>query len=191
MYIHFEFCKETPTRFNAVFQGVGHMLILRTIVDENDCVVGAASPSEIKLKGYIARIAGVLIVRSNGNIVLHKVSPKKDGNQLKWNVTAAGHVDAGETYEQAAIRELEEEVGVKATAIVPIGSYCKRNSENGRPIRFSQAFKMIYDGAFKPDENEIAEIREFAPHELRKLMESQKESFTWFTCGALSDYLKT
>lgn len=34
-------------------------------------------------------------------------------NQLKWDVTSAGHISAGQTSKEAAIREVSEEVGLK------------------------------------------------------------------------------
>jgi isopentenyldiphosphate isomerase len=41
-------------------------------------------------------------------------TPEKDG---MLDPSAAGHVATGETYEQAAIREMEEEIGVRAPVV--------------------------------------------------------------------------
>ena len=46
---------------------------------------------------------------------------KRDrGGQLLWSLPK-GHVEAGETAEQAAAREIEEETGIKARLIAPLG----------------------------------------------------------------------
>ena len=55
--------------------------------------------------------AGVICVNSQGQILMGK-----DADTGKWS-TPGGHVDPGETFEQAAIRELEEETGIKAKQI--------------------------------------------------------------------------
>ena len=158
-------------------------------VDKNDIAIGAATIKEIEEKELTARLSGVLIIRSNKNIVLHKVAPQKKWG-LRWNVSAAGHVDENETYEIAALRELKEELGItlKEEAITKIGYYCIKR-ENKTIGRFATIFEATYDGSFSPDKKEICEIREFTPEELKKELKENKDNFTWLAYDALQTYL--
>lgn len=82
------------------------------VVDENDNVIGQALRSEIHAKGLLHREANVLFVTPQKEIVLQKRSMTKQNNPGLLSVTVGGHVDCGETYLDAAIRETFEETGV-------------------------------------------------------------------------------
>ena len=63
------------------------------------------------------------IFNDNGEILLQK---RKDVN--KWCVIS-GHVEFGETIENAILREIEEETNVKATIVRLIGVYSSPGSQ--------------------------------------------------------------
>ena len=54
------------------------------------------------------RIAVVLVFNTKGEIILQQVAFTKKKDAGKWSYSAAGHVDAGEDYPTAALRELKE-----------------------------------------------------------------------------------
>ena len=110
-----------------------------------------------------------------GNIILQKVALTKKTEAGKWNYSAAGHVDAGETYEQAALRELKEEMGIQATELTFIGK--DYMLKDGKPRAFHHAFKVISDDPITPDLSEVAEIREFTIPELREQIVKYPEQF--------------
>lgn len=56
-----------------------------------------------------------ILVELGDKIVIQKKGPGTE-NAGKWSSAASGHVRAYETYEQAAIRELFEEIGVIASS---------------------------------------------------------------------------
>lgn len=82
------------------------------IVNEKDEVIGTEK-KEIANKNpqLIHREVGVIIFDLDNKILLQKRSPKKSTNPGRWTVSSAGHVTSGETYEEAAYRELLEELG--------------------------------------------------------------------------------
>jgi len=74
------------------------------IVNEEDEIIGSAS-REIALRdGLIHRIAQILVVNDANEILLQKRGKSVDAPG-KWDHSVAGHVDAGEDYFQAALRE--------------------------------------------------------------------------------------
>lgn len=121
-------------------------------------------------------IAGVLLFNSRGNLILHRISHHKKVDAGRWSYSAAGHVDAGETYEQAAKRELKEELGVEAQIDSFVGkTYTERE---GRLVAFHHVFKVISDESVTPDPNEIEEIREWSVPELRQAIAQRPEEFS-------------
>ena len=67
----------------------------------------------IHQKQLIHRSIHILVFNSNKQIFLQKRSNTKDENPGIWDTSSAGHVDAGETYDECAERELWEELRIK------------------------------------------------------------------------------
>jgi len=84
------------------------------IVDAEDKVIGTATRAEIHQQGLMHRAVHIFVFNARGEIYVQRRSASKDRHPLKLDSSAAGHVDPGETYEQTAIRELREELGLGA-----------------------------------------------------------------------------
>lgn len=84
------------------------------VVDEGDRVVGRATRGEVHARGLLHRAVHVLLFNSWGELLLQKRSAHKDEFPLCYTSSASGHLDAGESYEAAARRELQEELGLNA-----------------------------------------------------------------------------
>ncbi len=68
---------------------------------------------EVHQKGLWHATAHVWIYTLNNQVLLQKRSEEATTYPKLWDISAAGHVDTGETPEEAAIREVEEEIGIK------------------------------------------------------------------------------
>ena len=86
------------------------------IVDEHDKVVGKAPRDQIHRENHWHRSAHIALFNSRGQMFVQLRSKNKDSSAGLWDTSAAGHVDSGESYEQCAVRELFEELGVQITA---------------------------------------------------------------------------
>ncbi|HEY3661015.1 MAG TPA: 16S rRNA (adenine(1518)-N(6)/adenine(1519)-N(6))-dimethyltransferase RsmA [Candidatus Udaeobacter sp.] len=82
------------------------------VVDENDEVQGYAARSEVHGNNLRHRAVHILIFNQIGDAYLQQRSRWKDRHPLKWDSSAAGHVTAGENYDETARRELMEELGL-------------------------------------------------------------------------------
>ncbi|QTN34240.1 ribosomal RNA small subunit methyltransferase A [Akkermansiaceae bacterium] len=83
------------------------------VVDENDVPTGTATRSEVHSQGLIHRAVHVFVLNRNGDLYLQKRSLIKDMNPGVWDSSVSGHLDAGEGYREAAVRELGEEMGIR------------------------------------------------------------------------------
>lgn len=86
------------------------------VVNEKDEVVGNALRSEVHQdKSLIHRSVAVLVFQ-NDRLYLQRRSKTKDTYAGYWTCSCSGHVDTGETYKDAAKRELSEELGLQIDA---------------------------------------------------------------------------
>jgi 16S rRNA (adenine1518-N6/adenine1519-N6)-dimethyltransferase len=90
------------------------------VVDENDQVIGTKPRSEVHARNLLHRAVHILVFNQAGELLLQKRSAWKDREPGKWDSSAAGHLEPGESYEAAAARETEEELGIRPT-LTPLG----------------------------------------------------------------------
>ena len=78
------------------------------VVDGHDAVVGRAARREVHARGLMHRAVHILVFDETGRVFLQKRSMKKDIAPGLWDSSGSGHVDSGESYDVAAVRELGE-----------------------------------------------------------------------------------
>lgn len=122
------------------------------VVDGEDRVIGPKPREFVHVNNLRHRAVHILLFNDLGEIFLQRRSPWKDKNPDLWDSSAAGHVDAGETYLQAAIRELEEELGV-GCALELLG---KIESCAATAWEFVEVFRGLHDGPFRLAPMEVA-----------------------------------
>ena len=83
------------------------------IVNECDEVVGRASRREIHQRRLLHRAVHVLLFDERNRIFIQKRSAAKDTFPLCYDSSASGHLHSGEDYDDCAVRELREELGLE------------------------------------------------------------------------------
>lgn len=105
------------------------------IVDRNGNPTGeSALKSEIHTNGHYHNTAHIWFYNGKADILLAQRAKTKTICPLLWDVSVAGHVDAGETVIDAALRETQEEIGLTITEndLYKIGVFpCFQTYENG------------------------------------------------------------
>ena len=86
------------------------------VVDERDIVVGREYRREIHRRSLLHRAIHIFWLRGDGQLCLQRRSYAKDNCPGLLSSSCAGHVDSGEDYLGAAVRELHEELGI---AVLP------------------------------------------------------------------------
>ncbi len=147
------------------------------VVDADDRVVGSMARGEIHRKGLFHRSVHVFLFDESGRLYLQRRSYEKAEHPGKWDSSASGHVDSGESYEEAARRELEEEIGVRAS---PEPVFRVRGSaETG--MEHCMLFRVRRrdgDPEPEPDPKEIIEGRFFEPAEIEEGIAERPEVFS-------------
>ena len=142
------------------------------IVDEDDRVIGRAGRSEVHGNpALLHRVVHVLVFDSSGRIFLQKRAEDKDVQPGKWDTSVGGHVDAGEEGEDAARREMSEELGIPGPGagkppLIFLHSYIHRNDYESELVR---TWICRWDGTFRLQDSEISEGRFWTIDEIMKI----------------------
>jgi 8-oxo-dGTP pyrophosphatase MutT (NUDIX family) len=125
------------------------------------------------------RSAAIVVLSTDGRLLIHRRADSKDLHPGWWDVCAGGVVGVGESYEQAARRELAEEIGVVDVPLEPLGT---GRFEDDHSRELSELYLAISDGPFDFADGEVAEARFVTPAELRDLMGHER---FLPSCGAM------
>ncbi|MGW4167435.1 NUDIX domain-containing protein [Streptomyces chartreusis] len=127
------------------------------IVDEQDRVIGRSPRGEAYAKGLRHRCVFIEARDAEGRLFVHRRTPTKLVFPSRYDMFVGGVVGAGESYDEAALREAEEELGV-----------------SGLP-RPTLLFKFLYDdGAGQTWWSAVYEVRCELP------VNPQVEEVAWY-----------
>lgn len=146
------------------------------IVNKNDEII------EYKERGQeshedIRRITHVWVFNKKKEFLIAKRQPAKKLSPNKWTSAVVGTLEEGETYESNAIKELEEEIGVRN--IIPI-FYKKLYYENFNGKRFCCIFIVHIEkeeSEFVLQNEEVAEVRWMNLEELSDWYQQSPDDF--------------
>jgi isopentenyl-diphosphate Delta-isomerase len=142
------------------------------VVDEMDTVLSYLPRKVAHGKKLLHRTISILVFNDKGQVMLQKRSLKKDSNPGKWSNATGGHVNKGESYDQAAQRELLEELKIKNKPLF------KRKILINDPAHFTmtQLYEINSNGPFEFNPEETDEIKFFTKEELLNILDQLSES---------------
>lgn len=149
------------------------------LVNDKDKPIGSAPLEEVHKKGLMHRIVVVNVVNESKQILLQQRADWVLTHPGLWDASAAGHVDEGESYEQAALRELKEELGLENYKLNELGKVISNTKYNDRLLN---RFKMVYqveipdDTAISFDAHELLDIKWFSKSELKQFIKDDPEA---------------
>lgn len=151
------------------------------VVNAEDEVIGSAPLAEVLAQGLYHRIVSVHVQDENGAMLLQLRGPDVMLYPNCWDQAVGGHVDEGFTYEQAALAELEEELGITGAPLEAIDTYLYQGQEKGKVInQFVRVYrvKVPHSVALTVNANEVAKVQWINEAEIKTQLLNAPERFT-------------
>jgi isopentenyl-diphosphate delta-isomerase type 1 len=156
------------------------------VVDEDGVPTGHAEPRTlIHRRGDWHRTVHIWIENNRGEVLFQKRSPSKESFPGAWDVSAAGHIESGETSVAAAIKEVREELGidvlardlrllftVKGASVQNRGTFIDNEISDVYVIRLDIDIREIH-----PQESEVSGVRFVPLAELARLAHHRDKAF--------------
>jgi len=146
------------------------------VVNERDEVIDAKPRRYVHANGLLHRAIHVLVFNRRGDLFLQKRSMTKDREPGVWVSSCSGHVDAGESYDQTAIRELQEEIGL--TVKTAPQKLFKIDACDETDAEFVWVYRCESDGPFVLHPDEIDRGDWFTPEQISKWIAEKPQEFT-------------
>lgn len=138
------------------------------IVDEEGRVLGTATRGECHSGSKLLHpVVHLHVFNSQGDLYLQRRPEWKDIQPGKWDTAVGGHVDAGETPEEALQREVREELGITDFMPVFVGKYV---FESQRERELVYVHHCFYDRPIQPSAEELAGGRFWTMQEIHDAM---------------------
>jgi len=153
--------------------GVGSADELVDVVDDDDNVIGVVTRREMRAHRLLHRAVSIAVFSTDGRLLIHRRADTKDVWPGQWDMAAGGVVGSGEEYDDAARRELEEELGVSVAreAMVSLGS---ARFDDDAVSLLGRGYWCIHDGPFEFTDGEISEVRWVSRSELAGVMGAER-----------------
>jgi 16S rRNA (adenine1518-N6/adenine1519-N6)-dimethyltransferase len=146
------------------------------VVDENDQVIRQELRRIVHAENLRHRAVHLFVFNDAGEIFLQLRSHLKDKMPERWDSSAAGHVDSGEDYLTSAVREIEEELGIKTTAdrlqletTLPAGP--------GTGWEFVHLYSLTWNNPLRWPAAEIETGQWFAPDQVDRWIRQRPQDF--------------
>ena len=154
-------------------------------VDENDTILGEISRADAHKHGFLHRVVAIYLFNDKGDILIQE---RMDSGA--YDHSAAGHVDPGETYEQAALRELQEELGVRNVELHEVGVTKSKEINKEKNTRKYHIFK-IFECVAQPEKLQEKEVkRVFWDNPLRVYHAMQNDPLNKIYTGGFKESLR-
>ena len=144
------------------------------VCDEHDAVVGQAPRSVVHAQNLLHRAVHIWVLNSAGEMLLQLRSQTKDQYPGCYTSSASGHLDSGEDYETAAIRELQEELGLSGD-LEFVG---KLPASAETAFEHTVLYRLTTNETAQPNRDEIAGLELLPVDEVLNRLKQSPELFS-------------
>jgi len=171
------------------------------IVNDNDEIIGQETREKIHLAGLCHREIHVYFITPRWEVIFQHRAKDKEYCPDLLSATVGGHVEIGDDYNQTAIKETEEETGVKIQVndLIPVGKIKRHFTDKITDkinYSFSTEFAYIYKENSEDLKIESGKAIGFEVWPLERLLsltDSEKEKFIpqqlEFVINELADFM--
>lgn len=155
------------------------------IVDEEDNIIGQEERIKIHAEGLLHREIHVCFITPNKEIIFQHRAKDKDTFPDLLDATVGGHVEIGDSYEKTAIKETDEETGVKINSsdivLVSKSANSAKDAINQKiNYAFQSEYLYIYNGSLGDlavEDGKAIGFEAWTIDELLNLSEKNKKIF--------------
>ena len=126
------------------------------VVDDHNRPVAELPRHRVRGENLPHRATCIFVFDRRGRVLVQRRTATKDLYPGFYDLAAGGVVAAGESYEQCAEREAEEELGIRGTALTPKFDFHYRDEHNRC---FSRVFTCVHDGPFTLQPEEVESVK--------------------------------
>ena len=149
------------------------------IFDENNNSLGISKEkTQAHEDGDFHRTAHIWIMNKNKELLLQKRSTTKKSHPNYWDISGAGHIRAGETVLQGAIRELKEELGVESKEEELKFISIVKSTKNPKNCEFGYVYLLECNNKIEEyvfEDNEVSEVKYVYFEDLEKMVAERAE----------------
>lgn len=155
------------------------------VVDEHDRVVGQAPRGEVYARGLRHRCTFVLVRDAEGRVFVHRRTATKLVFPSLYDMFVGGVVGAGESYDTAALREAEEELGVSGLARpTPLFEFLYEGRDGGVARSWwSRVYEVRCELPVRPQVEEVAWHSFLTDEELARRIGAGADAWEWVPDG--------
>lgn len=152
------------------------------LVDQDDQKLGLMEKQQAHVAGLLHRAFSVFVFNSKGELMIQQRAASKYHSPTLWTNTCCSHPRDNETYEQAAHRRLEEEMGFDCELEYKFNFIYKAHLENDLiEHELDHVFIGTFDDEPKLNPDEVMAYRWVELDDLKKDMEKNPQNYTaWF-----------
>ncbi|MGL4739639.1 MAG: isopentenyl-diphosphate Delta-isomerase [Sarcina sp.] len=154
------------------------------IVDKNDNILGYEEKMLVHEKGILHRAFSILLLNDNNEVLLQRRALEKYHSPGEWTNTCCSHQREGENIKEAAIRRLEEELGIILPDIYEkfVFNYDCKFSNELYENEIDHVFVGTYNGSINMfNKSEVCDTKWISYKDLKKWISRSPEDFTfWF-----------
>lgn len=133
---------------------------------------------EVHRDGDWHRTVHAWILNPRRELLIQKRAPNKESNPDLWDVSAAGHLSAGETSIQAVVKEVQEELGVQLSEsdfqyLFTVAQQALSETGTFLDNEFQDVYLITADfplSAFSVQAEEVSELRYIPLNDLQQLI---------------------
>jgi isopentenyl-diphosphate delta-isomerase len=152
------------------------------VVDSRNRELGVMDKTEAHQKGVLHRALSVFIFNSKGELLIHRRASGKYHSSGLWSNTCCSHPRPGEKVGDAAVRRLQQEMGMSAPLTEIFNFIYKADLGNGLyEHEADHVFIGKTDVDPKPDATEVMEWKWMSPDAISGDMDTNPGNYTiWF-----------
>jgi len=148
------------------------------VVSRSDVPLASAPRGYVHAHGLRHRSVHLVVFDADGKrVYLQLRAPTKDTHPNVWDTSCCGHVDRGETYEEALWRELREELSLEQGDLERFRFCFKIDASPTTGMEFVHVYRARTLREPRPDPGEIAEGRWVEKECLSRWVDSQPQDF--------------